>query len=242
MTALSNHNRQQLFDKFLSGGFLENQRPDSQNKLAERYRVNYQKWLPENKEAAILEIGFGLGAFLKYLEEEQYINYSGVEISREMYEYARQATDKIFLIDSLEDYLKDKKQQFDFIILNDVIEHQEKEKIIPLLKLFRASLKTSGRLIIKTNNAAALTGCRMRFEDFTHELAFTEYSLRQALRAAGFKKITIQPFIFPRNSWPRKLRALAQWLVNSCWRAVYWLQYTTVPRYVDEFIFAVAEI
>ncbi len=46
------------------------------------------EWLPPNKEAAILDIGFGWGNLLRSLWISGYRNLYGVDISRPMYEAA----------------------------------------------------------------------------------------------------------------------------------------------------------
>jgi len=181
-------------------------------------------------------------AIVHWLKEQGYSNYLGVDISREMIEFCQtHISQKVKQISSINEFLSEQVEVYDVIVMNDVIEHLEKSAIISDLEIIKKALKPGGSLIIKTNNVAAITGARMRFEDFTHETSFTEYSLRQVLRVAGFKKIEMRAFDFPRTSPKRWLRFAMQAVLHALWKFVYFLEYTTVPKIVNEFLFAVAK-
>ena len=119
--------RKELFNKFFSAGFEQVNRGDAgYAHHFEFYAKNFGSFLPESKKAKILDIGCGLGQFLFYIDKIGYINYEGVEISKEMYDYTRtNVTKKVKLISDLEWYLKRKKDTFDLIVFNDVIENAD---------------------------------------------------------------------------------------------------------------------
>ena len=78
------------------------------------------------------------------------------------------------------------------IVLNDVIEHLEKQELFDLLDAARNALTEGGTLFIKVPNMAnPYTGATSFALDFTHQLVFTEISLRQVLLATDFSDITI---------------------------------------------------
>ena len=56
---------EQIYNKFLSSGFAELNAGAERHMIA-LYRHNYKKFLPENKQARILEIGCGMGNFLSF--------------------------------------------------------------------------------------------------------------------------------------------------------------------------------
>lgn len=61
-----------------------------------------------------------------------------------------------------------------------------------MLELFKSALKSNGRVIIKTCNLSnPITGASGRYFDMTHELGFTEISMRQVLLAVPFDKVKI---------------------------------------------------
>jgi hypothetical protein len=80
----------------------------------------------------------------------------------------------------------------------------------------------------------------MRYSDFTHEVGLTEYSLKQILMLAGYGTVDIQPFSMPLTSLSRYVRYVLQKISNLCWKFRFWLNFTTVPKIVDEMIMAIA--
>jgi len=231
---------QKAFSKFISSGFGDINANNSRHIIG-MYRNNYHRHLPENKQARILEIGCGLGRFLEFLAEEGYQNYLGIDISQEAIDYCHEkGINKTELINDLPTYLI-ACPMYDCIVLNDVIEHLEKDKIIEILEKIGQKLSVGGVLIVKTGNLASLVGARIRFNDFTHTCGFTEYSLTQALKIANFNDIMIYPFRFPRNRLTRALRAIGTAFVHGLWKLIYFFEYTIIPKYVDEIIFAVVK-
>ncbi|MCX6740485.1 MAG: class I SAM-dependent methyltransferase [Candidatus Parcubacteria bacterium] len=208
--------------------------------MAQTYEWNYKNFLPEDKKVAILDIGCGLGQFLSWLKEKGYKNFLGIDISEQMLNICKQnVTDKVEEISSLAEFLRNKNNIYDLVVLNDVIEHLPKNEIITDLEIIYAALKKGGRLLIKTNNLASITGARMRYSDFTHEVGFTEFSLNQVLTVSGFSEVEIKPFAMPLNTLSRILRFLLQKISNACWKFRFWVNFTPVPKIVDEMIFAI---
>lgn len=241
--------RKQLFDQFISGGFgdinnIEKNSKEAQahiEHIASTYKWNYNSLFPTIKDAKILDLGCGMGQCLYWLEQQGYTNIRGVDVSAEMVEFCRtQVNTNVEQIESIDQFLGGVENEYDVIVMNDVIEHLEKQTIVPSIALLKKALKPGGLLVIKTNNVSALTGARMRFEDFTHETSFTEYSLRQVLRIGGFSNISLHPFEMPRTSLTRWARYILQCIQHAMWKYAYFLEFTTVPKIVNEFFFAVA--
>lgn len=189
---MKNNQRAKLFDKFLSTILLDANSPDVKKWRTHSYEELYGRFLPKNKNAKILDIGSGMGHFLYFLTKKGYRNILGVDISKEAVNFCKNnVTKKVKLISSLQSFLKKRKNYYDLVVLNDVIEHFKKDEIIEILELIYGSLKNNGRIFVKTFNAAALTGFYGRYQDFTHEVSFTETSLPQVLQIAGFQKYVI---------------------------------------------------
>jgi 2-polyprenyl-3-methyl-5-hydroxy-6-metoxy-1,4-benzoquinol methylase len=143
------------------------------------------------REDRILDIGCGAGYLLKHLEEEGYSGLYGVEADARQCEEARKtlSSARITNTGALE-YLRGETSAYDAILMIDLIEHLGKKDITELLSLARARLKEGGNLIIRTNNAdSPLFSGRMRYLDFTHEVAFNEESMKMVLKDAGFTRI-----------------------------------------------------
>lgn len=156
------------------------------------FNANYLKFLPVDKTAKILDIGCGLGHFLAYTKTNNYNNFLGVDISKEQIDHCRKhVTKNVQLINNLNAFLKENKDSFDFILMNDIIEHIEKEKIIYTLSLVLESLKKDGVVIIRTVNLKNRWGMAVRYMDFTHAVGFTEESMKQVMLTAGFKNVSL---------------------------------------------------
>lgn len=177
------------FDKYLTTCFSDGRDLVAANRF---YEADYKKFLPKSKDAVILDIGCGTGDFLRYLKSKGYLNASGVDVSGEMVEYCRKiGLSNVELVSDLITYLMKNSGKFDAIVLNDVIEHLKKEEIVDTMAAVRASLKKGGILILRTINFSTLGGIYLRYKDFTHTTAFTEFSLRQVLLLAGFSDIKL---------------------------------------------------
>jgi len=77
----------------------------------------------------------------------------------------------------------------DVVVTFDLIEHFDKTELMSLIDEIHRVLKETGRWIIHTPNAESPFGSRMRYWDFTHEVAFTRVSLAQLLKASGFQTV-----------------------------------------------------
>jgi 2-polyprenyl-3-methyl-5-hydroxy-6-metoxy-1,4-benzoquinol methylase len=152
---------------------------------------NYIPHFKDKKDARIIDVGCGLGETLFAMNHFGFLHASGIDLSSECVEFCRKQGFRVEQANVVS-YFKDKQESFDVIIMNDIIEHLKKESIIPILIDCRQALKPGGTLIIKTFNATnPLLGLDARYYDFTHEVGFTQTSLRQVLLAGGFSNDSI---------------------------------------------------
>jgi SAM-dependent methyltransferase len=229
-----------FFQQFLSSGFGELNK-NAKKHLLELYRHNYKEFLPKNKEANILEVGCGQGYFLDFLGERGYQNILGVDLSREAIEFClERGLSKVKLINDLQEFLNT-SQMYDFVVLNDVIEHFPKQEVLTNLEKIREKMNIGGTIIIKTGNMSSLAGLKIRYNDFTHETGFTEFSLSQVLNVGGFSDIMIYPFVFPKNRIVRIIRTAGQSVLHVLWKTIFFFEFTLPPRLVHELIFGVAK-
>lgn len=179
------------------------------------FKYNYIKHLPSDKNAKICDMACGIGETVNSLDQAGYTNVIGVDFDSENVKFCRKQGLNV-VQGSIYEYFKDKKDVFDVIILNDIIEHIEKNKVIAVLKDIKESLRTNGILIIKTVNAAnPFLAPASRYMDFTHEIIYDEFSIRDILLVAGFqaKNIRIKGsnlYVF----WKNPFNYIA-WLINS---------------------------
>ncbi len=157
--------------------------------------------LPEDKGAAILDVGCGFGHVLDNLRSLGYTNLSGIDISDEAILHCHNINLNVEQISSLEDFFSKNTKKYDFIIMTHVIEHINKEEIIKTLTEIKNTLTATGALYLTTPNAQSNTGSYWMFEDFTHTTIFTSGSLIYVLRSAGFDTIEfLDPADLARHS------------------------------------------
>ncbi len=156
----------------------------------------FGKFLPENKDAKIIELGCGSGGFIYWFKQIGYQVAEGVDISIEQVEIAKklgikniyQADIKNFLNNSI---TNNSITKYDVVIMRDILEHFTKDEILDILELVYKSLKNNGIIIIQVPNAENPFSGRLRYGDFTHEIGFTANSVRQALLIFSFENIAV---------------------------------------------------
>ena len=176
----------------------------------------YGDFLPKDKSAKILDIGCGTGHFLYLLKKLGYANYHGIDISIESVQFCKGHITKNVEAAEGYEFLKANDEKWDLIIMNDVIEHIQKERIIPILKLIYSTLAHEGVFIVKTPNMDNPFCVYTRYHDFTHEIGFNGNSLNQVLKMSGFKKVSIYPYE-AKKSYTRVIRKVMRWII---WRLI----------------------
>ena len=182
--------------------------------------------VPEDHAARILDIGCGFGFALRALRSLGYSQLRGLEASAEQAERCRVAGFEVDLAQNTAAWLATHAQQYDCVVLLDVIEHVPVIAQIDFLRAIHASLRPGGRLILTTPNANAILASRWRYNDYTHHSSFTEHSLFFILRNAAFGRIEIHAEKgigrFPRRIWRRQAwPAARKWIVRWLWLQVF---------------------
>lgn len=196
--------KNRLYKNYISTHFgnIHNEIKKDYRTFYRYYNRNYSRFIPNNTNINILEIGCGMGHFLYYLQKKGYQNYLGVDISEENINFCKTKKFHVAHIDIF-DFLKSGVEPFDVIIMNDVIEHFNKAEILQLLDLIKNNLTDDGIVIIKAPNSSnPILSNSSRYYDFTHEISFTEESMFQILKVCGYKNVRIYPqniYIFYSN-------------------------------------------
>lgn len=149
-----------------------------------------------DKNSKILDLGCGYGSFLYFLKMHGYKDVVGVDISGEEIALCNRFFEsyKLSKIDIF-DYIGATKEKFDVIYLSHVLEHIKKEQLLGFLETVKNLLNETGFFIIVVpNNASYFNSTANRYGDLTHEIGFTDKSLRQALTLADFRHIEIRNY------------------------------------------------
>lgn len=150
------------------------------------YNYYLRNWLPMDRNAAIVDVACGSGKLLYFFKNMQYQNISGVDISSQQVELARQVIPTIDEANVLE-WLESHPSSFDLVTGLDIIEHLDKPEVLRFLDACYNALKPGGRLILQTPNAESPWGSMSRYGDFTHEVGLTPALLTRLLKLSGFQ-------------------------------------------------------
>lgn len=188
--------KQRIYNSYMSNGFKDSHSLKKEFEIYNRYfKKNYLKYLPKNKDCRILELGCGMGQFYYFCSDCGYLNYKGIDASYENIDFIKNrfGTDADVSTGDIFTFLeKEKNNNYEVVILNDVIEHLNKNEVFEVLDGVNRLLVDNGVFLIKTPNMAnPYVNTAGRYIDFTHEIGFTEKSMVQILRATGYRDINI---------------------------------------------------
>ncbi len=209
--------RQRLYDTYASRGREEVPRFDraAATRRADYLGAVFADWLPQDRTAAIADLGCGSGEALFALQRLGYSSLTGVDVSREQVELASSALGLEIELGEAGAFLDRHPAGFDLLLALDVLEHLDKDEALEFLDKCWNGLRPGGALIIQTPNAASPLGMTVRYGDYTHEIAFTPDSLRWVLEVVGFREPRM------REAGPRAV-GVGGLLRSLCWR-VLWL-------------------
>jgi len=179
------------------------------------YDYYFRNWLPQRKDAAILDLACGSGELLYFFKQRGYTNLAGVDISPEQIGIARQVTPDVTEGDVL-DFLMEHSNSFDLIAGLDIIEHLRKEEVLIFFERCYGASKPGARIILQTPNAASPWAPSVRYSDFTHEVCFTPNLLMKLLSMSGFDELAAREACPP--PWGYSLASSIRCLIWQCIR------------------------
>lgn len=189
--------------------------PEEYENTFKSYHAYFGNFLPNDKNAPILDVGCGTGHFLYYLKKRGYNNFLGIDLSPDNINFCKKNISPHVELTDAFDYLLGKNLFYRVIIANALLEHIPKERVISFLKLIHNSLRDDGLLLMTTPNMSNPFALQLRYRDFTHECGFTEKSIYQVLYVAGFRDIMINP------SWTEK-KSIKSYIRKIVMRKLFW--------------------
>jgi 2-polyprenyl-3-methyl-5-hydroxy-6-metoxy-1,4-benzoquinol methylase len=189
-----------LKDRFYDSYTSTHITPRKGEAALEQFRAEFPVWdqhfgnlIPQALDARILDVGCGRGGLVYWLSQRGYHRAEGIDVSGEQVETARRVGVANVQQADLRSYLGSRVQSYDALILRDVVEHFTREQIIEVLELCRAALRPGGVVIVQVPNAESPFFGRIRYGDFTHELAFTQSSMAQLFKVIGLEDLRLYP-------------------------------------------------
>jgi 2-polyprenyl-3-methyl-5-hydroxy-6-metoxy-1,4-benzoquinol methylase len=175
----------------------------SRRSIDESYDLTFAPFLPPDRHSRILDVGCGSGLLLEWLLARGYRSVQGIDLSPDQVRYCKE---RGLCVEEAEAQLfLEQNQGFDLVVLTDILEHLKKDEAITIVLEIRKALNAGGAILIRTPNASSMIASTERWIDLTHELLYTEQSLRQLLRTCGFKNITVVDNQAPFGLRPRRL-------------------------------------
>lgn len=148
--------------------------------------------LPAQRDARILDLGCGYGAFLQFLQGRGYTNTRGVDLSAEQVELATTLGTRNVEQKDLFTALAE-ETRVDVVTMFDVIEHLTRSEAITVLQTIHGILAPNGILILRTPNIDARLGSVLSFGDLTHELHLSKMSVLELFLSLPYASVDILP-------------------------------------------------
>jgi SAM-dependent methyltransferase len=172
---------------------------------------------PADRNASIIDLGCGHGALMHIAREAGYRNIRGIDSSSEQVASARiLRIHGVLEGDLMEAISAMPPESSDVVVTFDVIEHFRKDEMTAFVDQIRRILRPKGRWIIHTVNGESPFVGRVRWGDFTHELAFTRESIGQLLLSSGFERVEC----YEDAPIPHGIKSSIRWLLWKVIRVV----------------------
>jgi 2-polyprenyl-3-methyl-5-hydroxy-6-metoxy-1,4-benzoquinol methylase len=188
--------KQEFYNKYVTTHIAERKEDltlDAFRIRSRIYKKHFWRHLPQDKRSQILDIGCGNGSIVWWLQQLGYSDTTGIDISGEQIDAGRKLGVQNLIQGNFAEFLLNKQWAFELIIARDVIEHLYKEDVLELLCQCSCGLQLGGKLMLQVPNGESPFFGRIRYGDFTHETAFSQTSLVQLLKMAGFNKVECFP-------------------------------------------------
>jgi len=169
--------------------------------------------LPSDKQAPILDVGFGTGWFLAACLRLGYTSLSGADFGIANKAHVKAwASDAITLSEIPSDigsFLADKPETYEFIHMSHVIEHIPKYSLFWVVDALYRALKPGGVLMLRTPNMEGPCANSSLYVTLAHEYGFSSGNLASLLDICGFDEIR---FHVPSTPHPRLKQRLGQFI------------------------------
>jgi 2-polyprenyl-3-methyl-5-hydroxy-6-metoxy-1,4-benzoquinol methylase len=180
-----------------------------------RWERTLRPYLPADRSARIADLGCGYGSLVWWLQQIGYANAGGIDVGRDQIDQGLGLGVRNLEHGDVLTFLRSAAGQYDLIVARDLFEHFTKSDTLEALELCHHALRPGGALLLQVPNGESPLAGRIIYGDFTHETAFTQSSIGQVLRSAGFASVEchpVRPVVYGVKSW---LRAVAWRVVEA---------------------------
>jgi hypothetical protein len=187
----------------------------------------------------ILDVGFGRGHFLKYIEDRGGEAH-GIEYQNNLIEIVNKAgCTKVYK------NLNGSKLKFDIIVFFNVIEHIEFDKIKNFLATYLAYAKSSATIVMTFPNCQSPAGLINQFGDPTHKSLLSGPIVQKILEDLNLVNIAyVECPIQQSKSLPKRFLKKITWPLQLLSKILFKITYSVgnAPLSPDVLIFAKTKI
>ena len=177
----------------------------------------YAPYLPPDKNACIIDIGFGDGWFLAACLQLGYHNLSGADFNIQHKSNIRDWAPGCIKLhpigNNIGDFLADKAESYDFIHMSHVIEHIPKYSLFWIVDALYRALKRGGSLLLRTPNMEGPCANSSLYVTLSHEYGFAGSNLMSLLSISGFDDIRFLTFRERRPTLKQRSGNALRWPV-----------------------------
>lgn len=186
--------RERLYQAYVQSGQAAGGKDPDQRSFDVRsneIRNVIRRFISDEKDLSIVDLGCGHGDFVYHLTEMGFENVKGVDISKEQIDLAKKLGVNKVVNKSISNFLKEKEDEsIDVVLLIDVLEHLNRQELFEVMDSVFRTMASGGCCLVHVPNALGLFGERVRYGDLTHERAFTPNSIRQLFHTVGLSDVT----------------------------------------------------
>ena len=182
------------------------------------YDDNYRPFLPDDRNAPILDIGCGQGDFVRYLHSLGYRNVSAVDTDESAIA-ALQGIEGVTAITGQMDgeALARMDRKWELIVAKQMLYYFDRQQAPAFVRALADALGEDGRLIVEIFNGALLSSRFTELKDPGILTAYTENGLRRLLEANGLKVEQM----YGARVGGRGIRSTMYRLAQSLWFRLY---------------------
>jgi 2-polyprenyl-3-methyl-5-hydroxy-6-metoxy-1,4-benzoquinol methylase len=151
-------------------------------------------FLPQQRELPVVEIGSGYGHTARYLLDRGFSRVSIVDICPSLIGLVKERIGSRLESATLCDgtaFLQRHEAFFGAILAFDLIEHYTVDEAYEFLRAGFVALRPGGVIVLRTPNMANLLGTYSLYKDHTHMYGYTDGTLEELLRLAGFGHVAV---------------------------------------------------
>jgi len=176
--------------------------------------------VPANRNSKILDLGCGDGSLVEKLSTQGYSNVMGIDTSTEQINIAiSRGLGGVEVADALDFLRKGGANQWDVILMVDVLEHFSTDEGLVLFEAVQFALSPGGTVIAQTPNSSSPFFGHYAYGDLTHRSVYNERSVKQLSHLVGLQPVAVHEVsVAPKGGISRGLRRMAFRVVKKIYQ------------------------